>query len=357
MFNKIQGNYAVMIRVTKALILSSNSSALFFSNLAFVPKCNPVSDDEIKRLKEHLDSCGRFCVLTGAGISTESGIPDYRSEDVGLFATSNRRPVSYQDFCRSDKVRRRYWSRNYVGWPRFSKFVPNVTHELLKHLEDKGRVNCVITQNVDNLHRKAGSRNVIELHGTAFKVMCLGCDQVINRYHFQELLDELNPNFTSNDTKIRPDGDVDLSQEQVDEFIVPPCSDCGGILKPEIVFFGDNVTRQVVNQVRTEVESADSLLVLGTSLTTFSGYRIVLQAVEARKPIAIVSIGETRADNHANVKIHGRCGEVLSKIYGNQRENIFILSGINGTYLSLGRKLYCAHKRSDSDSRYPFLKI
>lgn len=111
-------------------------------------------------------------------------------------------------------------------------------------------------------------------------------------------------------------------QEQVDEFIVPPCSDCGGILKPEIVFFGDNVTRQVVNQVRTEVESADSLLVLGTSLTTFSGYRIVLQAVEARKPIAIVSIGETRADNHANVKIHGRCGEVLSKIYGNQRENI-----------------------------------
>lgn len=311
-----------MIRFTKALILSSNSSTLYFSNLAFVPKCNPVSDEEIKKLKDYLNSCGRLCILTGAGISTESGIPDYRSEDVGLFATSDRRPVSYQEFCRSDKVRRRYWSRNYIGWPRFSKFVPNVTHKLLKHLEDIGRVNCVITQNVDNLHKKAGSRNVIELHGTAFRVMCLNCDETISRYSFQESLDELNPNFTSTDTKIRPDGDAELSQEQVDEFNIPSCSNCKGILKPDIVFFGDNVTREVVQQVKNEVEEADSLLVLGTSLTTFSGYRIVLQAMDAKKPIAIINIGETRADNHANIKVQGRCGEILSKIYGNQEETV-----------------------------------
>ncbi|XP_051172675.1 NAD-dependent protein deacylase Sirt4-like isoform X2 [Leptopilina boulardi] len=294
-----------MIRVTKALILNSNS----------------LSEEEIKQLKKYLDSCGRLCVLTGAGISTESGIPDYRSEDVGLFATSNKKPVSYQEFCRSDKVRRRYWSRNYVGWPRFSKFAPNVSHKLLKHLEDIGQISCVITQNVDNLHKKAGSQNVIELHGTAFRVMCLNCDHTISRYSFQEFLDKLNPNFISTDTKIRPDGDVELSQEQVDEFNIPPCSNCQGILKPDIVFFGDNVTREVVQQVKNEVKVADSLLVLGTSLNTFSGYRIILQAVDAKKPIAIVSIGETRGDNHANIKIQGRCGEVLSKIYGNRQKN------------------------------------
>ncbi|XP_014237942.1 NAD-dependent protein deacylase Sirt4-like [Trichogramma pretiosum] len=284
------------------------------SNLAFVPKCEPVKSEEVELLKQFLRDCGKICVVTGAGISTESGIPDYRSEGVGLYATSNRRPMSYQDFCKSEKNRKRYWARNYAAWPSFSLFQPNYTHKWLKSMEDIGKVNCVITQNVDYLHRKAGSKNVIELHGTGYNVKCMRCERQVDRFEFQKILDELNPSLKVTSTEIRPDGDVELTQEQADGFVVPPCSSCGGILKPNIVFFGDNVARNVVEQVKNEVEDADSLLVLGTSLTTFSGYRIILQATEAVKPIAIVNIGDTRGDSHAQLKIRGRCGEILESI-------------------------------------------
>ncbi|XP_014204361.1 NAD-dependent protein deacylase Sirt4-like [Copidosoma floridanum] len=284
------------------------------SSLAYVPKCEPVKSEDIELLRRFVDESRKICVVTGAGISTESGIPDYRSEGVGLFATSDRRPVSYKDFCGSDKVRRRYWARNYAAWPRFSLFQPNFTHMWLKTMEDVGKVSCVVTQNVDNLHVKAGSKNVIELHGTGYRVMCLNCNEKLDRFDFQEILNRLNPTMATSCDKIRPDGDVDLSQEQIDDFKIPPCSNCGGILKPDIVFFGDNVPREVVERVKSEVEDADSLLVLGTSLTTFSGYRIVLQATEAVKPIAILNIGETRGDEHAHIKVHGRCGEILSML-------------------------------------------
>ncbi|XP_003424289.1 NAD-dependent protein deacylase Sirt4 [Nasonia vitripennis] len=281
------------------------------SSLAFVPKCQPAREEDVRMLKHFVNTSGKICVITGAGISTESGIPDYRSEGVGLFATSDRRPVSYQDFCKSDKTRRRYWARNYAAWPRFSLFQPNVTHKWLKNMEDIGKVSCVITQNVDNLHIKAGSKNVVELHGTGYRVVCLSCNNKIDRFVFQEVLNKLNPDMKASCEAIRPDGDVDLSQDQIDDFKIPPCSKCGGIMKPDIVFFGDNVPKQVVERVQNEVEEADSLLVLGTSLTTFSGYRIVLQAVEAVKPIAILNIGDTRGDEHAQIRVHGRCGEIL----------------------------------------------
>ncbi|XP_076294133.1 NAD-dependent protein deacylase Sirt4 isoform X2 [Lasioglossum baleicum] len=267
------------------------------------------------RLKEFIDSHNNMCILTGAGISTESGIPDYRSENVGLYARSNRRPVLYKDFCASDDIRKRYWARNYVGWPRFSSLKPNETHKILNKLEDAQKVRSIITQNVDNLHSKAGSRRVIELHGTAFRVMCLKCDQKICRYYLQEILDSLNPNMTATSQLIRPDGDVDISQEQVKGFVVPACMNCGGILKPDIVFFGDNVPRQVVESVQYNVKHSDSLLILGSTLTTYSGYRIALQANNAGIPIAILNIGHTRADDLASVKVEGRCGEVLSRIF------------------------------------------
>lgn len=284
------------------------------STLAFVPKCQPVGDRESYELQQFINNSNKICVLTGAGISTESGIPDYRSEGVGLYARSDRRPVLYKEFCESEQTRRRYWARNYVGWPRFSSFAPNVTHQILKNLEDEGKVSCVVTQNVDHLHSKAGSKNVIELHGTAFRVMCLNCDQKICRYELQKILQDNNRNMNAEPQMMRPDGDVELTQEQVENFVVPSCDNCGGVLKPDIVFFGDNVPRQRVDRVKQEVESADSLLVLGSSLSVFSGYRIILQAVEAKKPISIVNIGPTRGDQYAQVKIAGRCGEILPKI-------------------------------------------
>ncbi|XP_033210840.1 NAD-dependent protein deacylase Sirt4-like [Belonocnema kinseyi] len=314
--------FSSMFNFSMTTTLFSKSFRSCLSSLTFVPKCNPARAEELEQLKEYLKFSARMCVLTGAGISTESGIPDYRSEGVGLFATSDRRPVSYKDFCGSDKVRTRYWARNYIGWPRFSSFEPNVTHKLLKKLEDIGRVSCIVTQNVESLHVKAGSQNIIELHGTAFRVMCLNCDQKISRYSFQEILDELNPSITSFDETIRPDGDVELSQEQVEEFKVPSCSNCGGVLKPDIVFFGENVARAVVELIKQEVETADFLLILGTSLTTFSGYRIVLQALEAKKPIAIVNIGKTRGDEYANIKVQGRCGEILHKMYAEELQDV-----------------------------------
>ncbi|XP_076294132.1 NAD-dependent protein deacylase Sirt4 isoform X1 [Lasioglossum baleicum] len=286
-----------------------------YSDYRFVPTCESVKDSDIMRLKEFIDSHNNMCILTGAGISTESGIPDYRSENVGLYARSNRRPVLYKDFCASDDIRKRYWARNYVGWPRFSSLKPNETHKILNKLEDAQKVRSIITQNVDNLHSKAGSRRVIELHGTAFRVMCLKCDQKICRYYLQEILDSLNPNMTATSQLIRPDGDVDISQEQVKGFVVPACMNCGGILKPDIVFFGDNVPRQVVESVQYNVKHSDSLLILGSTLTTYSGYRIALQANNAGIPIAILNIGHTRADDLASVKVEGRCGEVLSRIF------------------------------------------
>ncbi|XP_014479968.1 PREDICTED: NAD-dependent protein deacylase Sirt4 isoform X2 [Dinoponera quadriceps] len=267
------------------------------------------------RLKEFINKHHRLCVLTGAGISTESGIPDYRSAEVGLYARSDRRPVLYKEFCDSERIRRRYWARNFVGWPRFSSLKPNITHLILKDLEYVKNIGCIVTQNVDNLHSKAGSKKIIELHGTAFKVKCLNCDHKICRYKLQEVFQELNPSMIATTQIIRPDGDVELSQEQVEDFNVPACGNCGGILKPDIVFFGDNVPRDIVQNVKTNVESLDALLILGTSLSTFSAYRIVLQAIDAKKPIAIINIGKTRADEMINLRVEGRCGDILPKVW------------------------------------------
>jgi NAD-dependent deacetylase sirtuin 4 len=178
-----------------------------------VPKYNPAHDDDIKKISTFINSANKLLVLTGAGISTESGIPDYRSEGVGLYARSSRRPVQYQDFIKKEVVRKRYWARNFVGWHRFSSFLPNSVHFMIKDLEVKhGKVCCVVTQNVDKLHTKAGSKRVIELHGSAFKVMCLDCDNRMDRHHFQAVLEEMNPHMKRTSMMIRPDGDVDISQ-------------------------------------------------------------------------------------------------------------------------------------------------
>lgn len=176
------------------------------------------------------------------------------------------------------------------------------------------KVSVTVTQNVDSLHYKAGSRNVIELHGTAFKVKCLQCNEHYSRYEIQKVLKELNREFGETSNMIRPDGDVEIAPEKITKFHPPKCLKCGGILKPDIIFFGDNVPRERVQTVRDFVSKSDSLLVLGSSLTVFSSFRVILQAIEENKKVAVVNIGPTRADSMVSLKISAKCGDILPKI-------------------------------------------
>ena len=255
-----------------------------FVSSQFVPRHEPTKQSDVELLANFLkavekpNSPGGLLVLTGAGLSTESGIPDYRSEDVGLYATSNRRPVQHKVFMDSEPARRSYWARNFLGWPRWSNFQPNAAHFVLGCWERRGLVNCVITQNVDQLHYKAGSANVLELHGTNSIVQCMSCSYTISRLTFQKILEQHNPNMSvvSENMTVRPDGDMDIPQEVVDNFHIPFCPKCGegSILKPNVVFFGDNVPQNRVQKVRKQVENCHSLLVLGSSLFVFSGESI-----------------------------------------------------------------------------------
>ncbi|KAK5638290.1 hypothetical protein RI129_012585 [Pyrocoelia pectoralis] len=285
--------------------------------LQFVPKHSPPTEFDISIFKSFIDRSRKLFVLTGAGISTESGIPDYRSETVGLYARSNHKPVQYKQFLDSPLVRQRYWARNYVGWERFSNAQPNVIHHWLKDWEvDHNRISTLVTQNVDNLHRKAGSCNVIELHGTAYKVVCLNCSNSYNRHTIQQIMHESNSEMNETTTMIRPDGDVEISEDRIAHFKPPMCNRCGGILKPDIIFFGDNIPRSRVVKVEEAVSESDGILVLGSSLSVYSAYRIILQAVGLRKEIAIVNIGSTRADNCAHIKISAKCGDILKLATG-----------------------------------------
>nr|XP_014092993.1 NAD-dependent protein deacylase Sirt4 [Bactrocera oleae] len=281
----------------------------------YVPKHNPVLEEDIKRLQDFLMSKSNIVVLTGAGISTESGIPDYRSEGVGLYARTNHKPIQHMEFVRSAEVRQRYWARNFVGWPSFSATEPNHTHHAVARFEREGRIQSVVTQNVDRLHTKAGSKNVIELHGSGYVVKCLSCEYRIDRHKFQDILNSLNPEFRDAPDMIRPDGDVEIPVEYVANFRIPPCPQCSGQLKPEIVFFGDNVPKQRVEQIAEMIYNGDGLLVLGSSLLVFSGYRMVLQTKDLNLPVAIVNIGETRADHLADLKLSAKCGDVIPKLF------------------------------------------
>lgn len=220
------------------------------------------------------------------------------------------------DFVRSAHTRQRYWARNFVGWPKFSATEPNSTHHSLARFEREGRIQNVVTQNVDRLHTKAGSKNVIELHGSGYVVKCLSCDYRVDRHEFQNILNILNPEFKDAPDMIRPDGDVEIPQEYIDNFRIPACPQCdGGHLKPEIVFFGDNVPKERVNRIAEMIYNGDGLLVLGSSLLVFSGYRMVLQTKDLNLPVAIVNIGETRADHIADLKLSAKCGDVIPKLF------------------------------------------
>ncbi|HEX6194894.1 MAG TPA: NAD-dependent protein deacetylase [Jiangellaceae bacterium] len=247
----------------------------------------------------------RLLVLTGAGISTDSGIPDYRGN-----GTPRRTPMMYSEFRGSSENRRRYWARSHVGWRRMSTAEPNVGHRAVAELERSGSATGVITQNVDGLHIAAGSRTVVELHGRLADVVCLDCGDRCTRTAVHQRLAALNPEFNDVSAELRPDGDVDL--EKLDGFVVAGCEECGGVLKPDVVFFGENVPRDRVATSTRMTDEAEALLVAGSSLAVLSGYRFVRQAHARGIPVAIVNRGATRGDDLADVKIDAGCSETLN---------------------------------------------
>lgn len=249
--------------------------------------------------------------LTGAGLSTESGIPDYRSPEA---LARPRRPIHGPEFVRSEAVRKRYWARSALGWERMRAAQPNAGHRALAALEHRGVVARVITQNVDRLHHKAGSRNVTELHGALAEVGCLACGAVEERDALQARIVTLNPGWTSQAVTTAPDGDAELPPERVERFQVPACTRCGGVLKPRVVFFGDNVPRATVDEAFAAVEAAGLLLVVGSSLAVYSGYRFLRRAVERGIPIAIVNRGPVRGEEHATVKVEASTGATLAAL-------------------------------------------
>lgn len=253
----------------------------------------------------------RLFVLTGAGCSTASGIPDYR-DDQGRW--KRRQPVMYQDFVRSVAIRRRYWARSLLGWPHIERARPNGAHHALASLEADGHIHHLVTQNVDGLHQRAGSRRVTDLHGRLDTIECLDCRISMSRSLFQVLLQEFNPQLRTHAAVTAPDGDADLDDVEFDAVRVPDCRQCRGILKPTVVFFGEAVPRHRVAYVYRRLEECDAMLVVGSSLMVFSGYRFCRAAREQGKPIAAINLGRTRADSELTLKLNEDCSRSLMAV-------------------------------------------
>jgi NAD-dependent SIR2 family protein deacetylase len=253
----------------------------------------------------------KVAVLSGAGCSTASGIPDYRADDGSW---KQAQPVQYADFAGNAAVRRRYWARSFSGWQRIRAAQPNSAHCALATLHNSGRVSSLITQNVDDLHRRAGSRTVIDLHGILRRVRCLSCRAVVSREHFQSALQGANPEWSATPAAILPDGDAQVDVDDFDHFVVPDCTRCGGVVKPDVVFFGESVPAGRVADATKQVARAAALMVVGSSLMVYSGFRFVRQASQAGKPIAIVNRGITRGDKLATLRLQDDCGELLATV-------------------------------------------
>ncbi len=253
----------------------------------------------------------RLFVLTGAGVSADSGIPGYRDEDGNW---KRRAPVMLQDFLRSEATRQRYWARSMIGWPVVARAQPNAAHVALASLGAMQRINLLVTQNVDGLHQRAGSADVIELHGNIGRVICLDCRAKQARETVQLTLMEQNPAFFDAVAETLPDGDADLEHCGLDAFSVPQCANCGGMLKPDVVFFGEGVPRTRVDAARAALEEADAMLVVGSSLMVYSGHRFCEHAHATGKPIAAINRGRTRADHLLTLKVEHGCGEVLTDL-------------------------------------------
>ena len=252
----------------------------------------------------------RVAVLTGAGMSTDSGIPDYRGPD-----SPPSNPMTIRQFTDDAAFRQRYWARNHVGWRHMDETLPNAGHRALAALEHAGVVSGVITQNVDLLHTKAGSRTVINLHGTYAQVICLDCAHTMSRAALGAMLEDANPGFIERTEAVggiavAPDADAVIADTA--SFVIVDCPACGGMLKPDIVYFGESVPKSRVDEAYSVIDQADALLVAGSSLTVYSGYRFVRHAAARGIPIAIINRGPTRGDDLAAVKVDNGCSEMLA---------------------------------------------
>ena len=325
------------------------------------PDCPPATTTEVRALADFISASSRLLLITGAGVSTESSIPDYRSKN-GAYSTGFK-PMTHGDFMRNDANRRRYWARSYVGWRRFAEQTsPNPAHEAIAGLQQDGHVATLITQNVDRLHHAAGSTEVLELHGTTHEVVCMSCGDVTPRRAMQRKMAMLNPSLAAaadaavdaaeargvkapyddgvtpktssfssssgspssspgggagSSLRTRPDGDVELDGEAVVDFAVPSCEACdaGGPLKPAVVFFGDSVPAHVAIAARDASLTADAVLIVGSSVSTFSAFRLVRDAaMKNGAPVAILTAGETRADTLASLKVEALAGETLPRV-------------------------------------------
>lgn len=262
-------------------------------------------------LARFIDDHPRLVLLTGAGVSTESGIPDYR-DTRGEWKRPP--PVTFQAFMGDEAVRRRYWARSMIGWRIMGQAEPGLAHRSLVALEEAGHVALLITQNVDGLHQRAGSRAVVDLHGRIDTVRCMGCEARSARAALQQALLDLNPRWAALHASAAPDGDADLDGLDFSSFAVPPCPRCGGLLKPDVVFFGENVPRPRVDQALAAVRGADALLVIGSSLMVYSGFRFVQAAVDAGRPVAALNQGRTRGDALFTLKVERPIGATLGAL-------------------------------------------
>lgn len=291
-----------------------------------------VQEASIAGLLSFFDSFARVTVLSGAGCSTSSGIPEYR-DDAGNW--KHRKPVQLAEFLASAAVRQRYWARSFAGWNRVANAKPNHAHLALAELERLQRIDCLITQNVDNLHRLAGSRNVIDLHGVLHRVRCLDCGAAIPRGQVQQQLAALNPDWTATVAGFAPDGDARIDTRDFRDFRIPVCESCSGTLKPDVVFFGEGVPGQRVESATLSVHRSDALLIVGSSLMVLSGLRFARMANALNKPVVIINRGTTRADDLATSKLTDDCGTLLSSVvdrltkgqYGNARQGNGQLDG------------------------------
>lgn len=261
----------------------------------------------VRRLLEQ----GSVVVITGAGLSTSSGIPDYRDREGNW---KGAQPINHGDFLRSASVRQRYWARSFLGWPAVDRAVPGRGHHALARLERAGRIDLIVTQNVDGLHRKAGSEKVVELHGDLAAVICLSCRRGHSRAWVQEWLAAANPGLADKPAPAAPDGDAHVGADFYAGFRVPVCPACGGLLKPDVVFFGDSVPRERVSSVMTAITAAAGLLVVGTSLMVYSGFRFVELARREDKPVMAINLGATRADHLLDAKVEQDCNEFLDDL-------------------------------------------
>jgi NAD-dependent SIR2 family protein deacetylase len=263
---------------------------------------------ESDALQAFVERHSQLFILTGAGCSTDSGIPDYRDADGGW---KRAQPVQFRAFMDELSTRKRYWARSLVGWRRFRRARPNDAHRALAALEQQGRVGLLVTQNVDRLHQAAGSTNVVDLHGRLDVVRCMGCERRLPRTELQRALLEHNPDWADLDACDAPDGDADLEGLDFSIFEVPACAHCGGLLKPDVVFYGESVPGERVERAMQGIAEADAMLVVGSSLMVYSGYRFAREAAGMGKPIAAVNLGRTRADDLLSLKVTQSCAAAL----------------------------------------------